>query len=265
MRKLLRIIYGVARRILIAKPNQLYFSFAKSKVECNICHYKANRLTSDSWHLYIICPNCGSQVRHRLLMATLEHSNDFSFKKVIEGKSVLHFAPEKLFRNLIKQHAKSYKTADFLTEGYFYGKLDFNIDMSDMPIIENESFDCVIACDVLEHIPSHINAMKEVYRILKKEGHCIFTVPQRDNLKITHEDLSIMKPKDRKKAFAQFDHWRMYGDDFPSFLEKCGFKVTSIDENSFPKEIAEKNVLFPPILTKKENVTNFRKIFIGVK
>ncbi|MEO6330445.1 MAG: methyltransferase domain-containing protein [Ginsengibacter sp.] len=264
MRKLLRLVYGLAIKIL-AKPNQLYFSFAKSKVECNICHYKANRLISDSWHLYIICPNCGSAIRHRLLMATFEHSNDFSFKKIIEGKSVLHFAPERLLRNLIKKHTKSYKTADFLTEGYFYGKLDYNIDISAMPAIEDESFDCVIACDVLEHVPNHINGMKEVYRILKTGGHCIFTVPQKDNLKTTYEDLSIMSSGARKKAFGQFDHWRIYGDDFTSFLETCGFKVTAIDANYFAKEIAERNVLFPPVLSKKENVTNFRKVFIGVK
>ncbi len=265
MRKLLRIIYGVVRRFFVAKPNQLYFSFAKSKVECNICHYKANRLTSDSWHKYIICPNCGSAVRHRLLMATFEHSKDFGFQKIIEGKSVLHFAPEKLLRNLIKQHTKSYKTADFLTEGYFYGKLDFNIDISNMPTIADQSFDCVIACDVLEHVPNHIDGIKEVYRILKKGGHCIFTVPQQDNLKVTYEDFSITKAGERKKAFGQFDHCRIYGDDFNSFLEKCGFKVTTIDENSFPRQLAEKNVLFPPILSKKDHVTNFRKIFIGVK
>ncbi|MEO6330444.1 MAG: methyltransferase domain-containing protein [Ginsengibacter sp.] len=264
MKKLFRIINRITG-IILAKTNQIYFSFAKSKVECNLCHYKANKFDSDFWHLYTTCPNCRSGIRRRLVFATFEHSEDFNFKKIIEGKSVLHFAPEKPISKAIKQHASIYKTADFLTEGYAYEKLDFNIDISDMPVIKDESFDVLIACDVLEHVPNHIEGLKEIYRILKKGGHCVLTVPQRDNLKVTYEDLSINNPEDRKKAFGQFDHWRIYGDDFSSFLENCGFKVTTIDANSFRKEIAEKNVLFPPVLSKKENVTNFRKVFVGVK
>ena len=252
-------------KMIFVQTSQIYFAFAKNKVECNICHYKANRLDSDCWHLYTECPNCGSGVRHRLLWAILEHLEDFSFKKIIEEKNVLHLAPEKNLGNLIKQYAKSYKTADFLAEGYSYAKIDFIIDISNMPSIEDESFDCVIACDVLEHVPSHINGIKEVCRILKKGGHCIFTVPQRDNLKITYEDLSITNPIEREKAFGQFNHLRIYGDDFSSLLEKCGFKVTAINEKFFSEEVAEKNVLSPPILSEKENVTNFRKVFIGVK
>ncbi len=264
MKKLIEIIKRIFK-IIIVKVNQIYFAFVKNKVECNICHYQANRLYSNCWHLYTTCPNCGSDVRQRLLMATFEHLDDFSFEKIIEGKSILHFAPEKTLSNLIKQYTKSYKTADFLAEGYYYKKIDFNIDISNMSNIEDESFDCVIACDVLEHVPNHINGIKEVYRILKKNGHCIFTVPQRDNLKSTYEDLSITNPVDREKAFGQYNHLRIYGDDFSLFLEKCGFKVTAINKNFFSKEVATRNVLFVPILSNKENVTNFRKVFIGVK
>lgn len=264
MKKLLRMVKRMVK-MMYMQTSQIYFSFAKSKVECNICHYKANRLASNRWHLYAQCRNCGSRIRQRLLWATFEHLKDFSFKEIIERKIVLHFAPEKTLGNLIKQYAKSYKTADLLREGYSYEQIDFNIDISNMSNIEDESFDCVIACDVLEHVPNHINGMKEVYRILKKGGHCIFTVPQRDNLKITYEDSSIMNPIDRETAFGEFDHLRIYGDDFSLLLEKCGFKVTSINEKLFSKEVAERNVLFPPILSKKENVPNFRNIFIGIK
>jgi SAM-dependent methyltransferase len=195
----------------------------------------------------------------------LEHSENFNFKIIIEGKNVLHFAPEIILSNIIKQYAKTYKTADYLAKGYSYKNIDFNIDISDMPNIEDESFDCVIACDVLEHVPNHINGIKEAYRILKKGGHCIFTVPQRDNLKVTHEDLSINNPKEREKAFGQIDHWRIYGDDFCSIMQKCGFAVTAINESNFSKDVAERNVLFPPVLSEKENVTNYRKIFVGLK
>ncbi len=252
-------------RMIYIKANQIYFSFAKSKVECNLCHYKANRLVSDSWHLYAKCPNCRSDIRHRLVWGTFEHIEDYNINKLIKGKSVLHFAPETILGNLIRQNAKIYKTADFTTAGYSYKRIDYNIDISNMPGIVTDSFDCVIACDVLEHVPNHIDGMKEVYRILKKGGQCIFTVPQRDHLKVTYEDLSITNPSDREKAFGQIDHLRIYGEDFSTLLEKCGFKVTSINEDSFTKEVAERNVLFPPILSKKGNVTNFRKVFIGLK
>lgn len=244
---------------------QVYYKTRKSKVECNICHYKANRLESDGWHLYTKCPKCNSGIRHRLLWAVLEHSKKYNLKNLIEGRSVLHFAPEERFRNLIAGSARLYKTADLLTEGYHYRKLDYNMDISNMPDIQDQSFECVIACDVFEHVYNDVNAIKEVYRVLKKDGHCIFTVPQRDNLEKTHEDPSITNPAERKRAFGQFDHLRIYGNDFVSRLEKCGFKVDSVNEKSFPQDMIERNVLFPPVLSKKENVTNFRKVFIGVK
>ena len=250
---------------LFVTATQAYFSFYKSKVECNICHYKANKFFSDGWHEEVRCPNCGSGIRQRLLWATLEHTDKFSFKRVIEGRDVLHFAPEKNISSLINKLAKVYKTADLLVDGYAYDKIDFNLDISNRPSIWNEAFDCVIACDVLEHVHNHIMGMREIYRILKKGGNCLLTVPQRDNMKITYEDSSITNPLEREKAFGQYDHLRIYGDDFSSMLEKCGFIVTEINEKNFPKELVERNVLFPPKLSQRENVTNFRKVFIGQK
>ncbi len=246
-------------------PSLLYFKIANSNVECNICKFKANRFRSNDWHSYIICPNCGSEVRHRLLWATFEHINDFSLTKLIKNKSVLHFAPEKIIRLLLKKFAKNYKTADYFSEGYTYDNIDYYIDISNMYDIKDEFFDCVIACDVLEHVEDDTKAIKEVYRILKNGGYSIFTVPQRDNLKITYEDPLITNPDEREKAYGQFDHLRIYGDDFISLLESYSFKVFEIDENCFTKQIAERNVLFPPIKSEIKNVTNYRKVFIGLK
>jgi len=251
--------------MLIVLKNQFYYAFAKSRVECNICHYKADKLASDTWHKNAHCPSCGSGVRHRLIFATFQHLNDFSFKKLIDGKKVLHFAPEKSVSEILKHHSQEYKTADYFAEGYSYKNIDFNLDISKMPTIADDSFDCAIACDVLEHVTNDINGIKEVYRILKKGGYCIFTVPQRDHLKITYEDVSITKPADREKAYGQVDHLRIYGDDFSSIMENCGFKVTEINETNFSKEVVDRNVLFPPVLSKNINATNYRKVFIGLK
>ncbi len=42
---------------------------------------------------------------------------------------------------------------------------------------KNESFDLIVALDILEHIEKHENAASEFYRCLKKDGVIIFTVP----------------------------------------------------------------------------------------
>lgn len=247
------------------KTTQVYYNVAGNSVECNICHYKTNRFSSDPWHLYCICPNCSSTVRHRLLMASLTLLEEFSFKKIIDGKKVLHFAPEKKLEKCIRAGAGEYKTADFFTEGYSYKNIDFNLDISAMDNIQDESFDCVIACDVLEHVPNHLKAVQEVYRVLKPGGYCIFTVPQKDGLDITFEDLSISNPKERIKIFGQYDHLRIYGNDFADIVSEAGFTVTAVNEDYFDKKTVEKYVLFPPILSENPLATNYRKVFFGQK
>ena len=261
-------ILKLTRRIsahLTPKMNNIWFYFFESKVECNICGYKANRLASDFWHQYASCPICRSGVRQRLLWAMLEHLENFGLSKIVQDKKVLHFAPEKVLGSLIEEHAGSYETADYMAEGYAYDSIDHDVDISDMACFESNSFDCVIACDVLEHVVDDDRGIQEVYRVLQRGGHCMFTVPQRDNLQHTYEDLSITEPAARKEAFGQADHLRIYGQDFVSKMEASGFQVTAVDETFFPSDIVARFVLFPPILSTRDNVTNFRKVFVGFK
>lgn len=262
-----RILRSVKRRIkgLWYQIQQIYFNIAGSKVECNICQCKSNQFNSDSWHLYCTCPLCSSRVRQRLLVASLTHLDDLSFERIINNKKVLHFAPEKSLKKIFESRAKEYKTADFLAEGYTYESIDYNIDISQMKTLQNESFDCVIASDVLEHVPDHIGGMREVYRVLSRGGYCIFTVPQKDNLKETFEDLSITDKIERERVFGQSDHLRIYGDDFASIMEDVGFEVTAVDELFFDKKLVDRHVLFPPVLSKHPLATNYRKIFFGRK
>jgi SAM-dependent methyltransferase len=245
--------------------HQFYFRIAGNAIECNLCHYKANKFASDCWHLYCSCPVCSSDIRQRLLVASLTYLDDFSFDKIIYNKRILHFAPEKSLVKLLKPMAKEYLTADFLTEGYFYDNIDYNIDISAMDSIQDETFDCVIACDVLEHVPNHIGGINEVFRVLKKGGYCVFTVPQKDNLQFTYEDLSITDKKERERLFGQSDHVRIYGDDFITFLQAAGFDAVAVNESFFDKKIVDYHVLFPPILSKHPLATNYKKVFFGKK
>lgn len=236
-----------------------------SRHECNICGHKSNKFLGDGWHEGNICPRCRSDIRHRLIFSAFNTLDDFKRDHLIVDKDVLHFAPEKVIAETIKDVARSYQTADLLTEGYIYDNIDHNIDISNMPMVKNFSFDFVIACDVLEHVPDHIAGIKEVYRVLRKGGYCLFTVPQRDNMQTTYEDPAITSPEGREDAYGQFDHLRIYGEDFKNLMEDCSFTVSVIDANCFPEDVVKRNVLFPPVLSTRKNATNYRKIYIGRK
>ena len=58
---------------------------------------------------------------------------------------------------------------------------------------------------------------------------------------------------------------RIYGDDFAAMLKNAGFEVTAVNETFFDKNIVDRYVLFPPVLSKNPLATNYRKIFFGRK
>ena len=230
------------------------------KVQCNVCGWQGRRFLSDSWHKHIICPRCRSDIRQRLFLAALQNIENLSFDQLIHYKTILHFAPEDIISSFIRNKSAHYATADFLRED-----CDFKLDMSDMPEIKNESFDVVIALDVLEHVSNHKKALKEVHRILSSKGYGIFTVPQKDSLSTTYEDPTISTPEDREKHFGQWDHLRMFGDDFPKIVESKDFAVITVNKSMFSEGLVRRNVLFPPILSKHPLATNYRKVFFCQK
>lgn len=215
---------------------------------------------SDSWHKHIKCPKCSSGIRQRLFIAALQFIDNLLIEALIHNKKILHFAPEDIISSVIQRNSKYYATTDFLRED-----CDFKLDMSNMPEINNESFDVVIAFDVLEHVPNYREALMEVYRILPPNGCAIFTVPQKDKLLVTYEDPTIETAKEREIRFGQWDHLRIFGDDFTKIVEDLGFSVQAIDESMFSNDIANKYVLFPPVLSKRPLATNYRKVFFCIK
>lgn len=229
------------------------------KVICNICGFEGDTFQNDGWHVSTQCPRCDMGVRNRLVVAALKLVDEFHFNKLITGNRVLHFAPENYVKQWLASLASFYRTAD-ISPGH-----DYQVDMSDMPTIPDNSFDCIIACDVLEHIIDDRAAMREAHRVLSPGGYCIYTVPQRDNLEITYEDPSITTPEGRKEAFGQNDHLRIYGFDFIPRLQECGFEVAAVDETWFQPDDVVRYVLSPPVYSEKRNVTNFRKVFFGRK
>ncbi len=193
-----------------------------------------------------LSPSTFSLERHRLLWLYLQNETGFFEKKM----KVLHFAPEAAFLNKFKKLKNiSYDTIDLDSP-----LADIKADICDLPI-KNDSYDFILCNHVLEHILDDNKAMKELYRILRKNGKGIFQVPLNMELEKTYEDLSITDPKERNEAFGQYDHVRVYGMDFFERLKNVGFKVEKCEYTSKLSEEEKTKYCLP----KKEIIPVCRK------
>lgn len=245
------------------KKRNLLKKLRGSSVECNICHWQGARFTDDHWHADTVCPNCGSQVRHRLLVAILDGISslpNLNEAHLLKGKKILHFAPERQLRHRIQRASAYYVSTD-----YDRGDVDLKLNMSDMPAIADNSFDVVIACDVLEHVPDDRAAIRELHRILKPHGFAIITAPQKDSPALTDEDPAITSPEERTKRFGQKDHLRIFGDDLKERFESAGFSVNTVNASVFSPNIITRFVLLPPIRSSHPLATNERRFYFAEK
>ena len=171
----------------------------------------------------VLSPSTYSLERHRLLWLYLKNETSF-FKAKLK---VLHFAPESALMNKFKKLKNlSYDTIDLNSP-----IADIKADICDLPFLDN-SYDFIFCNHVLEHIIDDNKAMKELYRVLKKNGIGIFQVPMDYNRDTTFEDFSVTNKKERNKLFGQYDHVRIYGLDFFDRLQKVGFTVERCEYTS---------------------------------
>lgn len=230
------------------------------RVDCNLCGWWGRRFDSDPWHPYTVCWNCHSQIRHRLFVGAWQRIDGLRYADLIDGKRILHFAYEESTRRLLQPRAARYRTADFMADN-----VDERLDLSNMPSIAEGSFDLLIAADVLEHVPDHIAAMREIHRVLAPGGWAVLTVPQKDNLEKTFSDPTVTDPKERERLFGQVDHLRIFGNDMKQLLESVGFRVRVISADDFPPDVVQRNVLFPPVLSPHPLATNHRRVYFANK
>lgn len=215
-----------------------YAKYRGSGFQCNGCGSSYEQFVSDlpmpqdadaikkydviaGYGQNIICPNCLSTARERLVLARLEEMN-------IENKQVLHFSPEKHIHAFLKKQA--YVTTADLNPG-FYRTVDKQIVKADATGLDlkDAQFDLVIANHILEHIPDDKAAMKEIYRVLKPGGCAILQVPYSEAISTTLESPDINDPSLQSALYGQRDHVRIYAlNDYISRLQSAGFEVKKI-------------------------------------
>lgn len=193
-----------------------------------------------------LCPGTLSLERHRLLWLYLDRKTSF----LTDSIRVLHVAPEQVFYKKFK----SFSHWDYTTTDLHSPLADVKADICALPF-EDNSYDLILCNHVLEHIPNDLKAMRELYRVLKPRGTAILQVPLEEDRENTFEDDSITDQQERTRIFGQYDHVRVYGQDYYNRLQKAGFKVTPVD---YIKEVTEgdiKRFALPteriPVVTKK--------------
>ncbi|MEO6190432.1 MAG: methyltransferase domain-containing protein [Saprospiraceae bacterium] len=191
----------------------LYLFYKGDHYICNICAKKLSRFLQIN-NGDKLCPNCGSLPRSRRLYYILQQKYLKPFKKILD------FSPSRcLYRKLKKIPSIFYYSTDI--SGDFISDHHYNIEKIDSL---SEQFDLIICYHILEHIQDDIQAIKELYRIMKFSGTAIIQTPFKvgDN----YEDRSIISSHDRLKHFGQEDHVRIYSiQGLKSRLESCGFQV----------------------------------------
>lgn len=180
----------------------------------------------------VLSPSTLSLERHRLLWLYLKNETGF-FKNPLK---VLHMAPEQCFLSLFKKM----ENLDYTTADLYSPIVDVKADILNLPFEDNQ-FDIVFCNHVLEHIEDDTKAMSELFRVMKPGGMGIFQIPQDITRKETYEDFSITEPDQRTKHFGQYDHVRIYGQDYFDRLRAVGFKVEEFNySSSLTPEIMDK-------------------------
>jgi SAM-dependent methyltransferase len=168
------------------------------------------------------CPVCHCSDRDRLMLEFFQ--SYFLSQPEIHHQSVLHIAPEKYVTHCIQKQIGHYVKGDAFEEGYRYDADTQKMDIQAIPYGE-ETFDTVIANHVLEHVPNDIQALQEIWRVLKPNGYAILQVPMALDLETTIEADSHLSIEDRVAVTGQFDHLRLYGIDFFDKLTQMGFSL----------------------------------------
>lgn len=211
------------------------------KYTCPICDYSSDSFFKLGHNVDVLvknnvvgagiraagCHKCRSNDRARILYVFLRDKTDFL--KNPEKYRILHIAPEKhLTKKMLEYPFKEYVCGDLFTPGYNYPEHVVNMNVLDIPFEDNR-FDLVICNHVLEHVEPDLDAMKEIRRVLKNGGKAILQVPLSLTMEETFEDSSVTDPDQRELVFGQYDHVRIYGQDYYTRLEQSGFIVEKIN------------------------------------
>ncbi|CAD0008496.1 class I SAM-dependent methyltransferase [Flavobacterium salmonis] len=243
---------------ILKKIKSIIKSSKKGNFSCSVCNkekVKLNKLSEkylrafdDAGFIHSIflfetlnifeysCANCSASDRSRLYALYL---NEF-FKKGKSKIKVLDIAPTEHFKNYLNGYINQmdYRSADLYMQG-----VDDIVDIQNMTLYPDGTWDLVICSHVLEHVKDDMKAVTEIYRVLKKGGVAILMAPINLGLE---ESIEAEKNREytiteRWKYFGQDDHERLYSKkDFINRIRSVGFELDELDVEYFGEAIFKK-------------------------
>lgn len=184
------------------------------------------------------CPNCNCTDRDRLYSLYINKKIESLDKN--KSYSLLEFAPSESLGTFIKKkNIFKYRTADL-----FMNNVDDKVDITEMSIYKDNSFDCFICSHVLEHVVDDKKALKELYRITKPSGWGICIAPINLKIESIYEDETKTTKLERWKYFGQDDHVRVYSKNgFKERLKEAGFRVKEYGKEYFGDQVFIKSAI----------------------
>lgn len=173
------------------------------------------------------CPVCQASDRDRLYALFL---GSYCRGLAVNAIRILDIAPAPALSRFLKNLPGAvYRSADL-----FSSLADDCVDITDMLLYADNSFDVIVCSHVLEHIPDDRAAIRELRRVLAPDGVAILMVPILTTLSEIEEDPAISSEDERWRRFGQGDHVRMYARaGFLARLGEGGFEVRSLSKGSF--------------------------------
>ena len=209
--------------------------FLGKKYTCPCCGWHVRAFNDGNTFLkkraLSYCPRCNAKSRHRRIWLFLQNKTNL----FTDTLSLFEVSPKVSFARRFSQISNiHYLGADIYFRPYISLKMDLTATA-----LKAESFDAVLCVHVLEEIIEDRRAMQEIYRILKPGGWAVVSVPT-DLDRPTFEDAGITTPKERKRAFGEPDHVRVYGFDLVDRLKESGFQVDLDLAKDIPMHTREK-------------------------
>lgn len=222
-----------AARYWWSLTNLAEFQFLKSR--CPLCNsYLLVKLNNSETGVRCISCQAGV-VQMSIIMAVQKHTKDLKSLNAYElssGGPVVTF---------LKENTGSLTLSEYFDD-VNPGEMKGGVLCQDVQALtfNDNVFDLCTSTEVFEHVPDDMRGFQEIFRILKKQGVMIFTVPinlagatlQRAIIE-NNELVHLEEPEyhdDAIRGQGKVLAYRTYGTDIVAQLKKAGFEDAVIDQ-----------------------------------